>query len=266
MFRTLGPLARLNTSETLVTAKMKVRVKPPPLRSLCNGKPNAPRVIPKHHYKGMSATRVAPVSFPGETTITKQTVEGLLSKQSYVDHSSNVHVLVLLQEGKLPSTVHVPEKYFRMLHIISYRYDVYRHTATAIQATKTSCDTTTAMQKLARILYYLDNVRTVYIARARWGNVADEGWFSPELEYHMWLDFVERAYHNDACASIKERVGVTFEYVVQREQPDISSFIEWDKYIEMHNLRFNMCGLGIPLGKDELPVPQAAASLSISNP
>ncbi|KAF8444469.1 hypothetical protein L210DRAFT_3642712 [Boletus edulis BED1] len=137
-----------------------------------------------------------------------------------------------------------------MLHIISYRYDIYRHTAAAIQAAKTSCDTTTATQKLAWILYYLDGVCTAYIACAHWGNVTDEEWFSPELEYHMWLDFVERAYHNDACASIKKK------------QPDISSFIKWDKYIEMHNLRFNMCGLGIPLGKDEPHVPQAVHHLA----
>ncbi|KAF8444488.1 hypothetical protein L210DRAFT_3502081 [Boletus edulis BED1] len=132
----------------------------------------------------------------------------------------------------------------------------------SLQATKTSCDTTTATQKLAWILYYLDGVCTAYIACARQGNVADEEWFSPELEYHMWLDFVKRAYHNDACASIEERVGVTLEYVVQREQPNISSFIKWDKYIEMHNLRFNMCGLEIPLEKDEPHVPQAAHRLA----
>ena len=69
----------------------------------------------------MSATRASPVSFPGEATIKKQTIEKLLSKRSYVD--STAKVLVLPHEGNTSiSVAHVPEKYAQILHIISYRY------------------------------------------------------------------------------------------------------------------------------------------------
>lgn len=93
-----------------------------------------------------------------------------------------------------------------------------------VQASKTTCDTKLATQQLARVLCYLDNVRSAYIARARRGDATDDTWFSPELEYHMWLDFVKGAYHDDARASIKKEPGVTFEYVMQRKLPDISTF------------------------------------------
>lgn len=53
--------------------------------------------------------------------MSKQTVDNLLCKRSYVDLVSNL--LVLLQGEKAPpSAAHVPEKYSRILHIISYRY------------------------------------------------------------------------------------------------------------------------------------------------
>ena len=89
---------------------------------------------------------------------------------------------------------------------------------------KTTCDTTLATQKLARVLYYLDNVRTAYMASTRRGNTTDDTWFSPELEYHTWLDFVETAYHNAARASIAKKMRVTFEYVMERQRPDILTF------------------------------------------
>ena len=62
------------------------------------------------------------------------------------------------------------------------------------------------------------------MARARRGNAADETWFSPELEYHMWLDFIEGAYHDAARASIQNKMNITFNYVVERKKPDISTF------------------------------------------
>ncbi|KAI9453586.1 hypothetical protein HD554DRAFT_2179398 [Boletus coccyginus] len=188
-------------------------------------------------------------------------LEKLLSKRSYVDSSSNV--LVLLQGRKAPtSAVHVPEKYSKVLRIISYRYEVYRHATVAIQGAKTSVNTELAIQKLALILHYLDNVRTAYMARARRGSVGDNTWFSPELEYHLWLDYSERAYHNTACASIKNGLGVTFKYVLEQKQPDILTFIDWDEYIRLHNVRFDMCGLGITLGQNESQAPQAARDLA----
>ena len=79
------------------------------------------------------------------------------------------------------------------------------------------------MQKLARILHYFDDVRDAYIACTRRGDVLDAAWFCPELEYHMWLDFIQRAYHEDARACMKNDIGVTFEYVLRRQQPDILS-------------------------------------------
>jgi len=198
----------------------------------------------QHLSKSMYAARPIPLSFPGEKAIQKGMLEKLLSKRSYVDSSSNV--LVLLQGGKAPtSAVHVPEKYSKIIQIISYRYilsesheflvlttpwsyvsryEVYRHATAAIQGAKTSADTTSATQKLARVLHYLDDVRNAYIARARLGDVSEETWFSPELEYHLWLDYSEGAYHNTACASIEKTLGVTFKYVLEQKQPDILTF------------------------------------------
>ncbi|KAH0834634.1 hypothetical protein J3R83DRAFT_10140 [Lanmaoa asiatica] len=131
----------------------------------------------------------------------------------------------------------------------------------AIQAGATGSDTKLAVQKLARVLHYLDDVRTAYLARARRGDVAEETWFSPELEYHLWLDYTERAYHDAARASIKNELGVTFEYVLERQMPDISTFIDWNEYSRRHNTRFDMCGFGISIGHNEPPVPQAANDL-----
>ena len=107
---------------------------------------------------------------------------------------------------------------------MAYRYDVYRHATSAILAAKTGCNTKPATQQLARVLKYLDDVRTAYVARVRRGSVTDEAWFCPELEYHMWLDFVERAYHDVARTSIQNNMNITFNYVMQRKQPDISTF------------------------------------------
>ena len=72
----------------------------------------------------MSATRSLPISFPAEKTINKHIVEKLLCKRSYIDPGSNE--LKLLQGGNTPPSVaHVPEKYSKILHIISYRYEFY---------------------------------------------------------------------------------------------------------------------------------------------
>ncbi|KAI9453583.1 hypothetical protein HD554DRAFT_2179395 [Boletus coccyginus] len=202
-----------------------------------------------------------PVSFPGEKTIKKGTIEALLSKRSYVDSSLNV--LVLLQGGKTPSSAaHAPKKYSKILHILSYRYEVYKHAIVAIQVAKSNSDTKLAMQKLTRVLQYLDDVRTAYVVRARRGGTAEVTWFSPELEYHLWLDYTERAYHDAARASIEERLGVTFEYVLERRMPDIMTYIQWDAYIPAHNMRFDMCGLAVTLGKAEPPAPQASRELA----
>jgi len=62
------------------------------------------------------------------------------------------------------------------------------------------------------------------MVRARRGKVGDDTWFSPELEYHLWLDYSEGAYHNIACASIEKGLGVTFKYVLERKKPDILTF------------------------------------------
>jgi hypothetical protein len=101
---------------------------------------------------------------------------------------------------------------------------VYRHAATAIQGANTSFGAKSVLQKLARVLLYLDNVRTAYIARARRGDATEEAWFSPELEYHLWLDYTERAYHSAACASIEKRLGVSFDSVMARKEPHILTF------------------------------------------
>ena len=54
--------------------------------------------------------------------INKHIVEKLLCKQSYIDSDSNE--LMLLQGGSTPPSVaHVPEKYSKISHIISYRYE-----------------------------------------------------------------------------------------------------------------------------------------------
>ena len=78
----------------------------------------------------MSARLGSAVNFPTDKVISKQTVERLVLKRSYVDRSSNL--LVLVQGGKSPSaTAYVPEKYVKILHIISYRYDVcFLHSST----------------------------------------------------------------------------------------------------------------------------------------
>lgn len=188
----------------------------------------------------MSGTRATPVSFSLDQTINKGKLDQLLSTRSYVDFDLNV--LVLLPGGRAASsTVNAPERYCRILHIISYRYDpsskwhalrlltmvhryeVYRHVAAAIQATKT-VDTKLVTQKLARILRYYGDVRNAYIARARRGHVAEESWFSPELEYHLWLDYNQQAYHVGARAKLENELGVTFEYVLERRKPDILTF------------------------------------------
>ena len=110
------------------------------------------------------------------------------------------------------------------LHLMVCRYDVYRHATRAIQVVRTSCDTKLATQQLAHILHYLNNVQDAYMACTCWGNAANETWFSLELEYHMWLDFIKGAYHDAAHASIQNKMNITFNYVMERKKPDISTF------------------------------------------
>ena len=104
------------------------------------------------------------------------------------------------------------------------RYDIYRHATRVIQVARTSCDTKPATQQLAHILHYLDNVQDAYMARACQGNATNETWFFPELKYHMWLDFIEGAYHDAARASIQNKMNITFNYVMERKKLDISTF------------------------------------------
>ncbi|KAI9459597.1 hypothetical protein HD554DRAFT_2176867 [Boletus coccyginus] len=200
------------------------------------------------------------IQFPTDKTINLRTINKLLRKRSYVDCEQHVLVVLKGEEG-VPSTVNVPSKYLRALHIISYRYDVYKHTAAAIQAHSTTANVKPAIQQLAQILQYLDDVRNAYMSCARQGGINVKNWFCPELEYHVWLDYIEKSYHSRARTAMKEKVGVTFEYVQGRQKPDIFDSLEWDTYLGKHNDRFDMCGLEITLGKKEPPVPQAALDL-----
>jgi len=217
------------------------------------------------------------IQFPTDKTINQRTINELLRKRSYVDCEQHVFVVSSGGEGA-PSAVNVPSKYSRALHIISYRYDVYKHTAAALQSNSTTTNVKPAIQQLAQILQYLDDVRNAYTSCAPQGGINQKNWFCPELEYHIWLDYTEKSYHNRARTSMEKKVGVTFEYVQKREKPDIFDFrksiqqcnwktlkskyaVEWDTYLEKHNERFDMCGLKITLGKNEPPVPQAALDL-----
>ncbi|KAI9453585.1 hypothetical protein HD554DRAFT_2179397 [Boletus coccyginus] len=205
----------------------------------------------------MSATRSTHISFPGDNAINQVQIAKLLCKRSYVDSEANV--LMLLQGKKIPpSAVHIPTKYSKVLHIISYRYDVYKHTALIIQGYDTNSNIKPALQQLARVLQYLDDIRSAYVARARRSSVYEDGWFCPEVDYHLWLDYTEKSYHSSACTSMEKQLAVTFDYVLERCQPDIFNFIDWDEYVQRHSGRFDMCGLGVTLGKHEPPVPQAA--------
>ena len=180
----------------------------------------------------MPTSRSAPVEFPDDIPIKPSGVNKSLRKRSYVD--SDKHVFVVLSgEGAIPSAVHIPSKYSKILHIISYRYDVYRHVAAAIRASSTGSNTKPVMKQLCRILQYLDSVRTTYISFARRGGVEEKDWFCPTLEYHLWLDYVEQAYHSDARTAMEKSHGVTFESVVDRRVDVFQS----SRFIQQHNTR-----------------------------
>jgi len=173
--------------------------------------------------KGTSTSTPMAIQFPTNTTINLRTINKLLRKRSYIDCERNGLVVLSGGEGP-PSAVNVPSKYSHALHIISYRYDVYKHTTAAIQAHSTAANVKPAIQQLAQILQYLDDVRNAYTSCARQGDTHLKGWFCPELEYHIWLDYIERSYHDGARTSMEKRVGVTFEYVQKRQKPEIFDF------------------------------------------
>lgn len=150
-------------------------------------------------------------------------LDTLLHKRSYVDPNS--HLLIVVARNAPQTAAEFPEKYTRTLQVLSYRYEVCRKTAAGVQqASTTELNTEKVVQQLARYLLYLDNVRQAYITRSGQNNVFDPDWFSPELEYHLWLDYVEQAYHSGARTSMKNRVGVTYAKVVKRQGPQILSY------------------------------------------
>ncbi|KAI9574354.1 hypothetical protein HD554DRAFT_2034482 [Boletus coccyginus] len=119
---------------------------------------------------------------------------------------------MLLQGKKIsPSAIHIPTKYSKVLHIISYQYNVYKYTALIIQGYDTNSNIKLAIQQLARSSIY------------------EDGWFCLEVKYHLWLDYTEKSYHSSLCTSMEKQLVVTFDYILERCQPDIFNFIDWNE-------------------------------------
>lgn len=173
----------------------------------------------------------AALEFPVEYSISKHVptsdLQKLLLARSYIDESKQVIVLLDKDETSDKSiAAHVPSKYKLPLHILSYRCNLYRDTINIITGSNVQIDCKEVIQQLAHLLQYFDGVRRAYINESRRTNSKAPQWYSPILEYHLWLDYTQRAYHDEARKRLLSKNRVAFKDVVNRKGANIIDYSE----------------------------------------
>ena len=149
----------------------------------------------------MSTPTAIPVPFVHLEAITKETLDEVGSKSSYVKMRNGALALVMLPTG---DALAVPSAYEKPLHVLSYRFELQKYTIPRVRESKRAC------KALLHVLLYLDRVRDRFIREVRAvPGSALQNWRCLAFEYHLWLDYMYGRHDDEARKLLESEHGVT---------------------------------------------------------
>ncbi|EIW74155.1 hypothetical protein CONPUDRAFT_78298 [Coniophora puteana RWD-64-598 SS2] len=184
-------------------------------------------------------------STSGIDTTTRQL---LIRKRSYVDAAASTLVLMNTPSSKL--IVPVPNKYLRVLHMVSYECEVLKHALTILEKDP-KVDNEPGVTFLYRHLKYLDDVRSAFVKQAKATSVGDPSWRCPTLDYHLWLQVTVERFDEEARKELLKMHTVDFTYVT----------INWEQWKEDQAAStFDSTGVNVDyMGPDPITAPPDVA-------
>ncbi|EIW74117.1 hypothetical protein CONPUDRAFT_140625 [Coniophora puteana RWD-64-598 SS2] len=190
--------------------------------------------------------------------IAPSTRQRLRRKRSYVDAAASTLVLVNTPSSKL--IVQVPNKYLRVLHMVSYECEVLKHALTILEKDP-KVDNEPGVTFLYRHLKYLDDVRSAFVKQAKAKSVGDPSWRCPTLEYHLWLQVTVERFDENARQELLKKHKVDFKYVSSGQTPDIFNHLNWEQWKDNQAAStFDSTGANVDyMGPDPITAPPDVA-------
>jgi len=225
------------------------------------------------------STSPAPVPFLHNEAITKDILDNVGSKSSYIKTSNGTVALVMLPAGDI---VAVPSVYEKPLRVLAYRFELQKYTIPKVLESKHAC------KALLQHLLYLDRVRDRFIHEVRVvPDSALQRWRCPVFEYHLWLDYMYGRHDDEARKLLESQHGITLMTIASRKSgsnilkkcechgsvyqvhSEVETAVDWVIYKQRYCKNVDLCGFEYPLdpstiGKEQPPAANTWAKLILA--